>query len=70
MKYIVIPYKGLEVPIVFPDVIQHDLFTFLHPISAGFTFRNGVAVGKSISLGLKSREEDTALLQRIGGINK
>ena len=55
--------------IVFPELLQHSEFKNFNPISAGFISfgvnKQGnpscTCHGKSISLGLKSREEDTKI---------
>ena len=78
MKYVMLPS---DIPIIFPDVIQHLTFFNLHPISAGFVHLYGddkplegacvcsnairVSVyGESVSLGLKSRPQDEAIITR------
>ncbi len=57
MKYVKIgPYNSI---VIFPDIIQHDEFKHLSPISAGFCYISLEKVecfGESISLGLKSNE--------------
>jgi len=36
MKYIIYEYGGGEVPIIFPEFIQHSQFQSFRPVSAGF----------------------------------
>lgn len=58
--------------IVFPELLQHSEFKKFNPVSAGFISfgvnKQGnpscTCYGESISLGLKSREEDTILAKR------
>lgn len=52
--------------IIFPCVIEHVSFKFLDPISAGFIYLNDEkeeahCFGESISLGIKSDENDSIL---------
>jgi hypothetical protein len=35
MKYVIIDHDELELPIIFDDIIKHDTFKHLRPISAG-----------------------------------
>lgn len=35
MKYVIIDHGGLELPIIFCDIINHNVFAHLHPVSAG-----------------------------------
>jgi len=75
MKFVTfIDYHGEQI-IVFPDHIQHLQFakaiqsasySDMEPIAGGFVV-NGECVGKSISLGMGSREEDTVLLKTLQG---
>jgi hypothetical protein len=70
MKYIIIRDSGLELPVIFDEIIKHDSFAELNPISAGFVtlekdlLGNTVAVasGKSISLKKNSRPEDSQII--------
>lgn len=72
MKYVIIRDSGIELPIIFNEIIKHDTFANLNPISAGFvTFEKdllgnivAVASGKSISLNKNSRPEDSAIITR------
>lgn len=60
--------------VVFPEVLAHDKFKYLNPVSAGFiqihpneNFETGVeytCYGESISLGLKSDETDSKIAQQ------
>lgn len=72
-KYIVFydEETGLESFKIFPALHVHSDFRHLKPISAGFVMlvvEDGVALyhcyGKSVSLGLNSRPEDSNLLNR------
>ncbi|HHZ94179.1 MAG TPA: hypothetical protein EYN67_01175, partial [Flavobacteriales bacterium] len=67
-------YHGEQI-IVFPDHLQHLQFakavqsaaySDMEPISGGFVV-DGECVGKSISLRLESRPEDTELLKTLMG---
>lgn len=70
MKYIIIRDSGLELPVIFDEIIRHDRFAELCPISAGFvTFEKdllgntvAIASGKSISLNKNSRPEDSQII--------
>lgn len=70
MKYIIIRDSGIELPVIFDEIIKHDSFAELNPISAGFvTFEKdllgntvAVASGKSISLKKNSRPEDSQII--------
>jgi len=35
MKYVIVNVDGLELPIIFPDIINHSRFQNFNPISAG-----------------------------------
>jgi len=79
MKYIIITSRGVEIPILFNFLISHDTFLdcFLKSsiCSAGFfelysdqddhdkTLVN--TYGKSISLQITSRKEDTLIIQKF-----
>jgi hypothetical protein len=71
MKYVIISYLGLEVPIVFPDVLLHATFQHKNVISAGEC--RVVALGnegecrfetwgESIGLNKPSRGQDARVL--------
>jgi hypothetical protein len=75
MKFVTFSdYHGEQI-IVFPDHIQHAqfargvqgaAFSDMRPIAGGFVV-DGECVGKSISLRLESRSEDTELLKTLMG---
>jgi hypothetical protein len=70
MKYVIIEQSDCEVPVLFPDLVDHSTFSNLNPISAGFvtllTDQGFVYVhGESVSLKLKSRIEDADLIKRM-----
>lgn len=70
-KYIVVDNGLLEVIIVFPDILQHrDVAqSFGDVVSGGFITKEDefICYGESISLGLKSRREDTDIAnQQLG----
>ncbi len=75
-KYIIIKISAFEVAILFEGVISHDdflrSFSKDRIVSAGFfqviTKDSKLSVstyGKSVSLGLKSREEDKRLVEKV-----
>ena len=78
MKFVTFEdYHGEQI-IVFPDHIQHAqfaravqqaAFSDMEPISGGFVV-DGECVGKSISLRMDSRPEDTQLLDALLGVQK
>jgi len=35
MKYVIIDRDGLELPIIFDDILNHSTFSHLNPVSAG-----------------------------------
>ena len=48
--------------IIFPQVLGHDEFKGFNPISAGFCYVKKESIecfGKSIGLGIESKEDDT-----------
>jgi len=75
MKFVTFEdYHGEQI-IVFPDHIQHAqfakgvqgaAFSDMRPIAGGFVV-DGECVGKSVSLRLESRPEDTELLKTLMG---
>ncbi len=76
MKYIIFDQNGLELPVVFPEMIGHDsmknVFGNCPVVSAGFCRFHaqdvGVVIacwGESVSLGVKSRLEDSEVLSRV-----
>jgi hypothetical protein len=73
MKFVVFNGHHGEQIVVFPKIIQHSVmaedvhkssFGGMRPISGGFIV-DGECVGESESLGMKSRPEDTSLLQGL-----
>lgn len=60
-KYIVFDKNGIEMMVVFPSMLKHDIFKNFKPLCAGF-IRNGRCFGNSESLELKSRPMDNDLL--------
>lgn len=76
MKYIIVLRKGLELPFLFPSIVNHiDMWVDVQKmndkvISAGFV-RMSLdgkiqAFGESESIGIKGRpEEDSALLEKV-----
>ena len=62
-----------DVMIVFSELLQHSTFRSFEPVSAGFLSINAdgkheptiVCYGESISLGLKSREEEDTQLAKM-----
>lgn len=76
-KYIIFDDERLEIPIIFPMHVQHcdmaHMFRGVNVLSAGFVqLQEGqlVAFGESLTLKIKSRPEDTALLQKILGLKE
>jgi hypothetical protein len=66
--------KNYDSFIFFPQIIEHSTFSHLNPISAGFCYLNDDNVvkcfGRSISLGIDSRIEDTELAtKQVYGID-
>lgn len=70
-KYIIVECHGLEVPIVFSPILQHnDVAGHRKVFGAGFCHlgidvndkRCWTVHGRSISLGINSRPEDAAIL--------
>lgn len=50
--------------IIFPATIEHSDFMMMNPISAGFCYVHEdkvVCFGESVSLGLKSKEDDSLM---------
>lgn len=71
MKYIIIDTGTVEIPLIFPEVVEHEQIGRKFEgkvISAGYTkFKNGrwTAGGESISLKVKARpEEDEFILNQ------
>jgi len=77
MKYIIFDSDGIEVPILFPEIIQHvDIAAKLYrmkPVSAGFVQTTPVgllAYGYSTSLHLESRLEDSKIINSFIEFNE
>jgi len=72
-KYVmcVDPQSELEYPILFPFHVWHHTFAPMNPVSAGFVSLDPLdgwqAFGKSVGLGIESREQDTMIIQRSLG---
>ena len=75
-KYIIYDDDLLDVAVIFSNHIQHDSMAMTigcKPISAGFVeidgTKNGepraIAFGESVSLGLKSRPQDSKIIQKM-----
>lgn len=67
LKYIIIEQAGVEIPIVFPELLPHEVVAGRSRVkSAGFCELDAEAQwqagGKSVSLGLNSRPQDTEIL--------
>jgi len=72
MKYVIVKNNGCEVPHMFPDMVEHVMFRYNDPVSAG-KFRistnadNGELIyevyGESTSLKLKHRPEDADIIR-------
>jgi hypothetical protein len=71
MKYVIVDFRGLEVPILFPCFWNHDDIAAAiqfrgKPVSAGFVKRDDLGnlyvTGRSQSLNLASRPEDLDLI--------
>jgi hypothetical protein len=69
-KYIIVSQHDLEVPVVFCPLFNHkDVKVWGNVVSAGFCNKDPLtgklqAFGESVSLGIKSRSEDTDILNR------
>ena len=62
MKYIIFKDGGLEVPIIFPETMDHSQFVGFRPISAGFvSFYGGDVPLEGASC------NDNAILACVGG---
>ena len=71
MKYVILKELGIEVPIMFPDMVPHNTQADKEPISAG-KFRISIDVndkriyhvwGESTGLKLQSRPEDADIIR-------
>ena len=71
-KYIMVELNGLETPIIFPAYIQHhEMAMNKTVVSAGFVSIGMIndkveveAYGKSVSLRVQARPEDSEILKR------
>ena len=64
MKHKYVRLKDYNVFIFFPEIIEHSTFRHLNPVSAGFCYFDSEkekvnCFGKSISLGIDSKPDDT-----------
>lgn len=75
-KYIIYDDGLNDVAVIFPNHVNHNNMAMMlgcKPISAGFVEIDGtksddpqaVAFGHSVSLGLKSRPEDSKIIQKM-----
>ena len=68
MKYIVVDFSGMELPILFSEALPHKFVAGAKPVvSAGFWVQDdGVweAKGGSDGLHLRSRPQDTKLIEQ------
>lgn len=73
MKYVIVKELGVEIPIMFPDMVPHNAFADKEPISGG-KFRAEIepeyldeivimTYGESTSLKLKPRPEDADIIK-------
>lgn len=69
MKYIIVEDEtGMEIPVVFPEIVNHNRMGTMKIVSAGFcALRDGKfdTWGESKSLGVKNRNEDEEILNRM-----
>lgn len=64
MKYIIVSQHDLEMAIIFDEILSHRWVANDRPVvSAGMCNKQGVAWGESVTLGIKSRPQDTEILQ-------
>ena len=66
-KYVIIKTHGIEVSIVFSELLNHSAFKNLNPISAGFVWIKDNYIktsGKSVSLELSSGPQDYTIIAR------
>ena len=71
-KYVIVLEESIEVPIIFSRLIPHSFFRRQKVVAAGFV---GVKAeydqvvvytwGESVSLEIKSRPEDSAIIQKV-----
>ena len=76
LKYIVFQHRGMLTPVIFSRFVSHDIIAncqglFFGVISAGFCnirYGKGIEVyvfGRSITLNIDSRPEDTEIIKRL-----
>ena len=70
MKYIIVKGYICEMPFLFPRLVDHDDFYEMIKsegpvVSAGFVNEEGYAHGKSTSLKIGSRPQDTEIIDRF-----
>lgn len=69
MKYIIIEIQEMEVPILFPEFVQHESIwnRMDRPkvVSAGFCTSTFDCYGESISLCIKSRKDDSLIIKNF-----
>lgn len=64
MKYIILKSWGIESAILFDENLSHSDFAHIRtPVSAGFCDAAGTAWGRSVSMNLESRLEDSAIIR-------
>jgi hypothetical protein len=71
MKYIIFKRGAFELPVLFPQLIEHSSVHIApdrggnpaEPIAAGFCDETGHCMGKSVSLKLESRQQDSAIVK-------
>lgn len=65
MKYIIVISHDLPVAITFDEILSHDdIATGRHVVAAGKCTSEGIAYGESVTLHMKSRPEDTYIIQQ------
>jgi hypothetical protein len=69
MKYIIFEQAGLELPLVFPDLIEHKVMAGERKVvSAGFVnlnLDNEIRIGgDSLTLNVKSRPQDAEIITK------
>jgi hypothetical protein len=65
MKYIIVIKHDIEMAVIFDEILQHSdvAVAFGNVVSAGMCSASGNAYGKSISLKLESRPEDSDIVK-------
>lgn len=65
MKYIIVTQNDLPLAIIFDEILTHKWVAFdRHVTSAGFCNVFGKCWGGSVSLGIKSRLEDSEIVNK------